>query len=79
MLGETQKPILPHPRSAQYKRARKKQILITDELLGLLDRPNRATNEDLVGGNTDDDLNLGKRAIRLDRQVAPQMGIPQGQ
>ena len=29
MLGETQKPILPHPRSAQYRRARKKQIPIS--------------------------------------------------
>jgi hypothetical protein len=26
MLGETQKPILPHPRSAEYLRAREKQI-----------------------------------------------------
>jgi len=42
-----------------------------DGLLGLQDRPNRATNEDLVGGNTDDDLHLGKRPIRLDRQVTP--------
>jgi hypothetical protein len=29
MLGETQKPILPHPRSAEYLRAREKQILIS--------------------------------------------------
>jgi DNA-binding CsgD family transcriptional regulator len=28
MLGETQKPILPHPRSAECLRAREKQILI---------------------------------------------------
>ena len=27
MLGETQKPIRPHPRSAEYLRERKKQIL----------------------------------------------------
>jgi hypothetical protein len=26
MLGETQKPILPHPRSAEQRRARKNQI-----------------------------------------------------
>ena len=30
MLGETQKPILPHPRSAEYLRAREKQILISN-------------------------------------------------
>ena len=29
MLGETQKPILPHPPSAQYMRVRKKQIPIS--------------------------------------------------
>src|ERR1035438_532407 len=29
MLGETQKPILPHPRSAEYTRERKKQIPIS--------------------------------------------------
>jgi hypothetical protein len=29
MVGEPEKPILPHPRSAKYVRARKKQILIT--------------------------------------------------
>ena len=29
MLGETQKPIPPHPRSAEYLRAREKQILIS--------------------------------------------------
>jgi len=29
MLGETRKAILPHPRSVQYERARKKQISIT--------------------------------------------------
>jgi hypothetical protein len=29
MLGETQKPILPHPRSPEYPRAREKQILIS--------------------------------------------------
>jgi hypothetical protein len=29
MLGETKKAILPHPRSVQYMRARKKQIPIT--------------------------------------------------
>jgi len=29
MLGETRKPILPHPRSAQYGRTRKKQFLIS--------------------------------------------------
>ena len=28
MLGETQKPILPHPRSAEHRRARKKQFPI---------------------------------------------------
>jgi predicted GNAT superfamily acetyltransferase len=30
MLGETQKPILPHPRTAEYLRAREKQILISN-------------------------------------------------
>jgi len=29
MLGETQKPILPHPRNAEYMRERKKQIPIS--------------------------------------------------
>ena len=33
MLGETQKPILSHPRSAQYMRARTKQIPISHRLL----------------------------------------------
>ena len=33
MLGETQKPILPHPRSAQYMRAPKKQFPISREQL----------------------------------------------
>jgi hypothetical protein len=32
MLGETQKPILPHPRSAEYMRERKKQIPISYQL-----------------------------------------------
>jgi hypothetical protein len=27
MVGETQKPILPHPRSAQFRRARKNKFL----------------------------------------------------
>ena len=30
MLGDTRKPILPHPRSAQYGRAREKHIPISD-------------------------------------------------
>ena len=39
----SQKPILPHPRSAQYERARKKQILISlAAMCGPLDIDNPA-------------------------------------
>jgi hypothetical protein len=33
MPGETAKPILPHPRSAQYARTSRKQFLISQEIL----------------------------------------------